>query len=553
MTKGIDKQMTDQNPRINDSFNQSRFSDFLAKMCCLKDDPDATTAHYEKLYRWTWQLERIMKTDNEASTIEEFMKRYEEDVVHPDSPLGEGWKWLLQIKCEQKWWNWIYLKECETQGGGLGVFSARDFPVGSIVGYYVGDVIFEDKTEGGKKPSSESVASGGGIETKLSVAVRSRKGFWQVVSPKVVTENAKGHFPLFMGLHYMHTASSNKKENCFLCPDGSIQCKHKITKNQEMVLGYNTEVRVSNGGVDDDFNYDMEMTVDGIEEEGGKSEPVSFAGKKNARSASGSAKGTKKKARKSESDEDNGKETKKRKARRSEPDEDDGKATKKRPARKTKEVEEDMQQHGEAYVSSEEDEPKAKNKKKGRKAESVENDTKSTKKGMARKAKERDDVVEEDSEDDSSGDDAKATKKTKARRTQSVQDDVKATSKLAERKSKEEADGDVAEENKEDASLDKDNGKATEKSKSPKTKKADDDDEEDEEEDEDDEDGRDDGDEGKVKKQTNAGKNKKIDKDEEESASGDDEADAGDVEVKSAKKKKGVTRVSPRAKKGSKK
>lgn len=291
MRKGIDKQMLDYNGKINDNFNQSKFSDFLAKMCCLKDDPDAMKAHYNKLYRWTWQFERDMNTDNEASTVKEFMKAYEDNNEDAESALGEGWKWMLQIKSDQKWWNWVYVKASEREGGGLGVFSARDFPLGSVVGYYVGEVIFQDKTEGGKKPSNDDLMTAEVAEATHSVAVRTRKGLWQVLAPKVVAATVEGRFPLFMGLHYMQSACQSipkntkefevakRKQNCFLSPDGSIQCIHKIGKNTEMLIDYKTEERASKGDVDDEFNYDLELTEDDEEEDGAQSKVAVAVGK----------------------------------------------------------------------------------------------------------------------------------------------------------------------------------------------------------------------------------------------------------------------------------
>ena len=172
--------------------------------------------------------------------------------------LNEDWRWLLQIKSskqgEKKWVDWLYIAQSEYVAAHLGVFAARDFPKGCIIGYYSGPVKWRAATAGQPEPKEEELRTALGEkvgETELTYV--DCEGHWVVIEPERVERDAPA--PLYMGLHYLNNPAkvyrkgtqkymkSAKEQNVGFERDGSVHATKKISPHSELLILYTGEER----------------------------------------------------------------------------------------------------------------------------------------------------------------------------------------------------------------------------------------------------------------------------------------------------------------------
>jgi hypothetical protein len=73
----------------------------------------------------------------------------------PNCVLATGWKWVLQLQAtDGKWVDWIAIQKSKRPGVKLDVFSARDFPKGSTIGYCCGSITWESNRPGSRNPKN---------------------------------------------------------------------------------------------------------------------------------------------------------------------------------------------------------------------------------------------------------------------------------------------------------------------------------------------------------------------------------------------------------------
>jgi hypothetical protein len=123
------------------------------------------------------------------------------------------------------------------------VFSARDFPKGSTIGFCCRELrgtASEGKSDSNAAKRVEDVEEGW--------TYRNSKGEWQTVVAKKVDLEEEGGQPLFLGMHYLNSAcygykvgsreyqKAKKSHNCSLLEDGSVTASKKICPNVEMLL-----------------------------------------------------------------------------------------------------------------------------------------------------------------------------------------------------------------------------------------------------------------------------------------------------------------------------
>jgi hypothetical protein len=94
--------------------------------------------------------------------------------------LPAGWKWTLQLNMRKKkgkeddWWDWASIKKSNRVSGNLGLFAARFFPKGSMIGYYCGPVAWRCPDAGTAEPSDELLTSEGVIASPYSISILTR-------------------------------------------------------------------------------------------------------------------------------------------------------------------------------------------------------------------------------------------------------------------------------------------------------------------------------------------------------------------------------------------
>lgn len=237
---------------------QERFVWTLAEMAVVKDNPGALRSEYGKLYKWLWRYESVIgekqKDDvnvDKACFVALHMKgQMAMDVkMSPECSLPAGWKWVLQLRTNQdKWLDWIYIKESNRSDGKLGVFTARDFPKGSTIGYYCGLTVWKSDIAGSKKPTDDELISQGVRCTRNRLTVINNEAKWHTVTAKDVEPGAMGEAPLYLGMHYLNSAcfslevgsreyeKARKEQNCVVLDDGRVKATKKIPRNYEVLI-----------------------------------------------------------------------------------------------------------------------------------------------------------------------------------------------------------------------------------------------------------------------------------------------------------------------------
>jgi len=277
----IDFQIRENNENIDE--HQLSFTQTLANLCFSKDSPDDFIQQHGLLYRWVWRYEQLFMLDEPCAVA-----RHMESVVsvmgqERNSVLPKGWKWMLQLLKENKWWDWVYVKQSTLPNANLGLFCARHFTKGNILGYYVGHTIYVAEEEGGAPPSEEELDAAETEDSPYAISVRDKDGLCRVIDPDPVEpidddeETEQGAAaageqrpptPLYMGMHYMNNACVIYREdttryeqvkadpNCQVLSDGSVQCTKKLYKNDELFLPYRrketTKTKAKKKRVEDD-------------------------------------------------------------------------------------------------------------------------------------------------------------------------------------------------------------------------------------------------------------------------------------------------------------
>ena len=231
--------------------SQARFVPSLAKAALLKDSPVALAAEFGSLYRWIWRFEQVMGgrtagKEDRAFDVSLFVRREVDEELkrYSKSVLIRGWRWVMQLRAtDGKWVDWLYIQKSNRSGSELSVFSARDFPKGSTIGFCCGEL--RGRASEGKGNSE--------LHKKAEVSeecwtYRNSKGKQQTVVGKKVDVEEEGGQPLYLGMHYLNSAcygyevgsreyqKAKKSHNCSLLEDGSVIASKKICPNVEMLL-----------------------------------------------------------------------------------------------------------------------------------------------------------------------------------------------------------------------------------------------------------------------------------------------------------------------------
>ena len=137
-----------------------------------------------------------------------------------------------------EWQDWICI--ATSHYSGLGVFTAREFPKGGLLGMYMGPQVWRADTVGTPEPSAELLKQHGVLDQLCNCCVRTGEGRMVVVSPQRVEPTADPR-PLYLGMHYAKGSEEegvpHGKVNCEIIEDGGVFAHRPLKPNEELVVG----------------------------------------------------------------------------------------------------------------------------------------------------------------------------------------------------------------------------------------------------------------------------------------------------------------------------
>ena len=248
--------------------SQQRAIPVLAQLALLKDNPDMLVKQHGRLYRWVWQYEKATEQEGELCHLLEYIKLVKESAGRErHHALPAGWRWMLQLNVRREkdtedcWWDWVFIKKSNIAGGNLGVFAARCFPKGSIVGYFAGPIVWKCDAAGTEEPSEEYLTAQGVPDSAYSICILNGECVWNSIDPKPVGEKAGE--AMYLGMHYINNVclcfksgspeyeTAKKYQNCVLVDKGSVKAFKKICPGGELFTAYSKDenvVRKKGGG-----------------------------------------------------------------------------------------------------------------------------------------------------------------------------------------------------------------------------------------------------------------------------------------------------------------
>jgi hypothetical protein len=236
----------------------------LAKLSILKDNAELMEKAYGELYHWIWY--GVAKKDG----VIRLQSMNEKDC--------SSWKWIMQLNVEGMWWDWVSVRPSSmTKGINLGLFAERDFPVGSTVGYYAGNITWTAVEAGTEQPTSEYLATQGLEESPCASAFLNTQAVFVVVEPSMIALSGENTGEcLYMGMHYIVSPQLGVKAgstefleaaenvNCQLLDDGSVIITENVSAGSELLEKVNPiETDVSKEEVDKVQEEESEKKVKG--------------------------------------------------------------------------------------------------------------------------------------------------------------------------------------------------------------------------------------------------------------------------------------------------
>ena len=225
--------------------SQQKFTKVLASLAMMKEDPRVFIEQHGILYQWQWQYTKDMNKDGEACGAYNHLLENEKNLDVDDACLmPDGWRWVLQLKAGDRWCDWVYIKTSNRLDDQLGLFAARDFAKGSVIGFFIGQPYFRNEDDTYLSRTREN---------SFPLRVRIMNGSWQTV--QLLRAGSFPGIPLYLGMHYLNSAcqyfkfgskefeDAKKNQNCYINDDGSVQALRKIAKNVELLAGYSDAER----------------------------------------------------------------------------------------------------------------------------------------------------------------------------------------------------------------------------------------------------------------------------------------------------------------------
>lgn len=208
------------------------------------------------MYQW-WFVPNRLKLDrpgvyqSSAKLIEKHKRKRQKNVSVLKLP--QNYKLMLQLCINGKWKDWVYIARSYRLNARYGLFAARDFPCNTMIGFYMGPVVWESSVEGGYEASAKELKAAGIGDSAYFLQLRNKHCRCVVVDPKplcLADANEIDQTVLFMGMHFINNpcldvqkgtreySNARRQINCLLREDGCVQATRKIGPGTELLTGY---------------------------------------------------------------------------------------------------------------------------------------------------------------------------------------------------------------------------------------------------------------------------------------------------------------------------
>jgi hypothetical protein len=143
-------------------------------------------------------------------------------------------RYYLQLKIGDDWKDWVYIDKSKTGHEEYGLFAAVDFPMGTIIGCYVGSKVWTSNLVGGSMPSYEKLKKANvPVSNPLALTYRDNKARMVTVVPSRFSDVTEA-VPLYMGMQFVNYAGQDQQNNIIIIDDGSIETVQDIFAGTEL-------------------------------------------------------------------------------------------------------------------------------------------------------------------------------------------------------------------------------------------------------------------------------------------------------------------------------
>eukprot|EP00977_Amphora_coffeiformis_P021877 scaffold10025_cov180-Amphora_coffeaeformis.AAC.11 len=187
---------------------------------CMHNHVEFYNSCYLEHYRWEY---RALNEDASSDQIE----------------FDKGARLVLCIKdVLGVWQDWIYISK--SQFGGLGVFTAREFPKGGLLGLYIGPEAWRADDVGTPAPSADLLEQHGVPYDICNCVIRDAQGRVVVYCPRRVEPTIDPR-ALYLGMHFVKGSVEEgippRNINCEILEDGLVFANRPLKPNEELVSG----------------------------------------------------------------------------------------------------------------------------------------------------------------------------------------------------------------------------------------------------------------------------------------------------------------------------
>ena len=300
---------------------QRIFVEVLGKLGLLRTDAEQFKELDRVCYKWVFQLRsdfkekepnqsvkrmglaRLNESNFDADEVVDLLEKMPEKLDEPPPFFCGGSEFILQLNSTKGWRDYLSIQNSNVNVHELGLFACREFPRGSLIGFFVGEDVGEEYTTPEGACAIECTnRSPPNVDPERCMWIRDNKSCMKLLVSKSVLqqqshppdaksnwskdewrkyiqkekltmgegkplseelcaaqwkkyvedERMRGqHVPLFMGLHYVNDPTYNtggcqrndalKRVNAEFDEDGSLYALKKIPRGNEILVSYESK------------------------------------------------------------------------------------------------------------------------------------------------------------------------------------------------------------------------------------------------------------------------------------------------------------------------
>ena len=209
------------------------------------DDPDGLLEGFyptlaELMFNFSWtHLDFYDNCYSEQYIWEHRIRRDEDHYCYTDVvDFHRGSFFMLRIKDDGgEWQDWLYLSK--SNYGKLGVYTARPFPKGTPLGFYLGAEVWRAPSVGTFEPTPEYLQRRGVTQSPCLCSIRDAEGRLVVRDPQRI-EPGLNPYHLFLGMHYVKGVEERgvpSRPNCQIIEDGTVVAHFALDAHEELISG----------------------------------------------------------------------------------------------------------------------------------------------------------------------------------------------------------------------------------------------------------------------------------------------------------------------------